>query len=308
MKNEDGNTTPEEWSSSILVVEDDPALLQLMDKFLAMLGIPNTLAQDGLEAIAKLKEKSFPLIFTDMNMPHINGMQLIAYVKEYYPETDIIAMTGYSQDYGLVDVIRAGAIDYMIKPFNFEELKAKIKRATRERALMQHLQQEIAKQRHSERDLNQQKNSLLEQIQQQKEELLEINAALRIILRQRDMDKEELANSLTTRFFKEIAPYLEKLKQTRLQEVQSHYLDIITMNLENIFIPASQNRTFNRKPFTETETKLINLMKQKKTTKDIAAILQVSTGTIRTHRENIRKKLQITNTKKSLYETILSIM
>jgi len=298
MKNEDGNTTPEEWPSSILVVEDEPTLLQLMGKFLAMLGIPNTLAQDGREAIAKLKAKSFPLIFTDMNMPHINGMQLIAYVKEHYPETDIIAMTGYSQDYGLVDVIRAGAIDYMIKPFTLEELKAKIKRVTRERALMQHLQQEIAKQRHSERDLNQQKNSLLDQVQQQKEELLETNAALRIILRQRDMDKEELASSLTTRYFKEIAPYLEKLKLTRLQEAQSHYLDIVTMNLENIFIPASQNRTFNHKPFTETETKLINLLKQKKTSKDIASILQVSTGTIRTHRENIRKKLQITNTKK----------
>lgn len=308
MKKNDGNTAHGEWSSSILVVEDDPTLLHLMGKSLAILGIPHTLAHDGREAVAKLKAESFPLIFTDMNMPHVNGMQLIAHVKEFYPGTDIIAMTGYSQDYGLVDVIRAGAIDYMTKPFALEELKAKIKRVTRERALIQHLQQEIAKQRHSERDLNQQKNSLLDQVQRQKEELLETNAALRIILRQRDMDKEELARSLTTRFFKEIVPYLEKLRRTRLKEVQSHYLDIVTMNLENIFIPASQNRTFNHKPFTETETKLINLMKQKKTTKDIASILQVSTGTIRTHRENIRKKLQITNTKKSLYETILSIM
>jgi DNA-binding CsgD family transcriptional regulator len=56
------------------------------------------------------------------------------------------------------------------------------------------------------------------------------------------------------------------------------------------------------------ETKVVNLVKQQKTPKEIALLLQVTTGTIRTLRENIRKKLQITNTKKSLYKTILSIL
>jgi len=122
------------------------------------------------------------------------------------------------------------------------------------------------------------------------------------------MEKNALASDLRTRFAKEIVPYLEKLKNTRLQEFQKHYLDVITMNLENIFIPTSHNRTFSHKPFTETETKIVNLLRQKKTSKEIANLLQVSTGTVRTHRENIRKKLQITNTKKSLYKTLLSIL
>jgi DNA-binding CsgD family transcriptional regulator len=56
------------------------------------------------------------------------------------------------------------------------------------------------------------------------------------------------------------------------------------------------------------ETKIINLMKQQKTSKDIASILQVSLGTIRSHRENLRKKLQITKTKKNLYKTIVSML
>jgi DNA-binding CsgD family transcriptional regulator len=62
------------------------------------------------------------------------------------------------------------------------------------------------------------------------------------------------------------------------------------------------------KSFTETEIRIVTLVKQKKSTKEIAQILQVSMGTIRTHRENIRKKLQITNTKKNLYKTLLSIL
>ena len=275
---------------------------------LTTLGIDHALARDGREAIEKLKSECFPLIFTDMNMPHIDGLQLIAHVKDHYPGTDVVAMTGYSQDYGLVDVIRAGAIDYMTKPFTLDELKAKIRRVSREKALLQQLQQEIAKRRHSEIDLSQQKNTLLNQVQQQKVELLETNAALRIILRQRDIEKDELASTHTARFFKEIAPHLEKLKNTQLQEVQKHYLEVVTRNLENIFIPASQSSSYTHKPFTEMETKVVNLMKQQKTSKEISSILQVSTGTIRTHRENIRKKLQITNTKKSLYKTIISIL
>lgn len=308
MKKLEENTAAEDLPVSILVVEDNPSLLIFMDNALALLGITHTLAQDGREAIEKLKSESFPLVFTDMNMPYIDGMQLIAHIKEHYSWTDVVAMTGYSEKYGLVEVIRAGAIDYMTKPFTLDELKAKIKRVTRERALFQLLQQEIARRRHSEIDLSQQKDTLLDQLQQQKEELIGTNAALRIILRQRDMEKHEVANTFTARFFKEIVPYLEKLEHTQLQEVQRHYLDIITMNLENIFIPVSESRTFRHKPFTETETKIVNLVKQKKTTKDIALILQVSLGTVRTHRENIRKKLQITNTKKNLYKTVLSIL
>ena len=122
------------------------------------------------------------------------------------------------------------------------------------------------------------------------------------------MEKEGLANTLKTRFVREIAPYLDKLNHSRLEEFQRHCLDMITMNLENIFIPASQRRIFSHKPFTEMETKVVNLVKQQKTSKEIALLLQVTTGTIRTLRENIRKKLQITNTKKSLYKTILSIL
>ncbi len=301
------STASADWPSSILVVEDDSDILNFMGELLISLGITPTLSENGRDAIERLKSDSFPLVFTDMNMPHIDGMQLIVHIRDHYPGTDVIAMTGYSQDYDLIDVIRAGATDYMTKPFTLDELQAKIRRVTRERVLFHHLQQDIVKRHHSERNLSKQNDTLLERIQQQKDELLEANAALRIILRQKDMDKNELSCSLTNRFFNEIVPYIEKLKQTPLQDLQRHYLDIITMNLQNIFIPASQDRRFHHTPFTKTEAKVANLMKQQKRSKEIADLLQVSTGTIRTHRENIRKKLQITNTKKSLYKTLLSI-
>ncbi|MBW6521770.1 MAG: response regulator [Desulfoarculaceae bacterium] len=307
MNTQSKHTVPERWPAHILVVDDDPHVLRFMRDLLLTLNIPSTLAADGQEAMEKLKSDSFPLVFTDMNMPNIDGLQLIVHIRDHYPGTDVIAMTGYSHDYDLVDVIRAGATDYMTKPFTVAEFQAKIRRVTRERALLHGLQQEITSRRSAENKLNRQKDSLLQQIQQQKVELQETNAALRIILRQRDVEKTELANSHARRFFKEIVPYLDLLKQSSLQEGQRHYLEMITLQLENIFIPSSQRKTLSHKPFTEMEIKVINLLKQKQTSKEIANLLQVSTGTIRTHRENIRKKLQITNTKKNLYRTILSL-
>jgi DNA-binding NarL/FixJ family response regulator len=298
----------EDWPASILVVDDDPVHLELMKEALFKIGIPPKLAINGEEAITQLKSDRFPIIITDLMMPHIDGMQLIIHTKKHYPDTDIIAMTGYSQKYSLVNVIRAGAVDYMNKPFTLDELKAKIKRVTRERALFQLLQKELAKYQHSELDLSQQKKILLDQIQQQKEELVNTNAALRIILRQRDIEKDALKKRHTIRYLQEILPFLEKIKNTRLSEAQKHYLDIITMNLESIFTPAFHNSPFNHKPFTEAEIKVINLIKRQKSSKEIASLLQVSVGTIRTHRENIRKKMQIINTKKNLYKTISSTL
>lgn len=306
-KNHADSSTAGDWPSSILVVEDEPNFLHLMRDSLLLLGITPTLAKDGKEAIEILTTDSFPLVLTDMNMPHINGMQLIAHIKSHYPETDVIVMTGFAKDFGLIEVIRAGATDYLTKPFSLEELKAKIIRVTRERALLQFFQHKMAKQRHARQGLSQDNNALLEQVQRQKEELSETNAALRILLRQRDMENNDLSQTMTNRFLTEIMPLIEKLQKSGLEEVQQHYLDAITMNLENIFLPASRHKTFKHKPFTKMEIKIINLMKQQKTSKDIASILQVSPGTIRTHRENIRKKLQITNTKKNLYKTIISI-
>ena len=300
------HATSEEWPSHILVVEDDPHVLHFMSDLLLTLNIPSTLAADGQEAINKLRSDSFPLVFTDMNMPNIDGLQLIVHINDHYPDTDVIAMTGYSQDYDLVDVIRAGAADYMSKPFTIAEVEAKIRRVTREKLLFQRLQQEISTRQFAERNLNRQKNTLLEQVQHQKNELLETNAALRIILRQRDMEKDESIRALKTRFLNEIVPTLEKLRKSQLREVQQHYLDIITINLEDICAPSSQGRIFSHTPLTETEARIVTLIKQQKSSKDIAELLQVSTGTIRTHRENIRKKLQITNTRKNLYKTLLS--
>ncbi len=122
----------------ILIVDDDPFLRETLEKLLEVVGIPSRSAANGDEALKMLPKNNYSMILTDMKMPGIDGMDLI---KIVYAEHDVsvIAMTGYSEGYTYVDVINAGASDFIKKPFGIEELEAKIRRIINERNLRKEL-------------------------------------------------------------------------------------------------------------------------------------------------------------------------
>ena len=117
----------------LLIVDDDPFILDLLSEFFSRLGYQYYLAGDGLEAMSLLEQHLITIVITDLLMPRMDGMELIREIKKLWPEIDIIAITGYSRDFNYSDVIRAGASDFIRKPFNLDELKAKLDRIIRER-------------------------------------------------------------------------------------------------------------------------------------------------------------------------------
>lgn len=119
----------------ILVVDDDPSIVRLLQEFLARLGYPCKAAGHGIEAMAAMEQVPSTIVVTDLLMPGMDGMELIALVKKQWPDTDIIVVTGYAHDFRYTDVIRAGASDFIQKPFNLDELEAKLNRIIRERNL-----------------------------------------------------------------------------------------------------------------------------------------------------------------------------
>jgi two-component system cell cycle response regulator len=120
-------------TQQLLIVEDDPIILNLLAEFLSNLGYQYRIAGDGLEAMSLLKESSATIVITDLLMPKMDGMELVREIKKLWPETDIIAITGYNQDFSYTDVIKAGACDFIRKPFNLDELEAKLNRIIMER-------------------------------------------------------------------------------------------------------------------------------------------------------------------------------
>ena len=301
------DTSPNQDSSLILLVDDEPAFLSLLANYLQRLGFQHKTATNGRDAIKKLENDHFPLIITDINMPEMNGMELIAHVKEHYPESDVMATTGFTHAYSFTDVIKAGAIDYIAKPFTLEEFQAKLNRVIRERSLFKLCQLEIAERKKAEESLLFSHHALEEQVRKRTAELEETNTALRVLLSRRDQEKIELMEDMQTKLQKNIFPYLDKITRGPLSKTQRNYVEYIETNLASIHLSKDSALLTRYQSLTPTELKVANLIRQQKSSKEIADILDVSLGTIQTHREKIRKKLQITHQKKNLYKTLSSL-
>ena len=124
----------------ILIVDDDPAVLDILGDFIAVFGFEYETATDGLEAVEILKKNGFDIVLTDMMMPNMDGMELLNHIHNNYPETKVMVVTGYDRTFTYTDVINAGASDFISKPFNPDELEAKINRIIREIQLMRQLE------------------------------------------------------------------------------------------------------------------------------------------------------------------------
>jgi DNA-binding CsgD family transcriptional regulator len=104
-----------------------------------------------------------------------------------------------------------------------------------------------------------------------------------------------------------VFPYLERLRNSKLDARQNECLSVIETNLNNIIAPFMQNLSIASSNLTHTEMKVANLIKDGKTTKEIADLLNLSPSTVDFHRNNIRSKLGLKNKKESLKAHLLSM-
>jgi len=123
----------------ILVVDDDLRVCEVLKELLGALQFPTASAVSGAEAMKMLKDKSYTFLLADMKMPEMNGMELIRRCRENFPTVNVIAMTGYADEFKYVDIINAGANDFVKKPIDIAELEAKIIRCITERDLKKEL-------------------------------------------------------------------------------------------------------------------------------------------------------------------------
>ncbi len=137
--------------------------------------------------------------------------------------------------------------------------------------------------------------------------LEEMNTALRVLLKRRDEDKTEIEEKVILNIQELILPYLEKLGKSKLDVRQTSLVNILESNLKDIVSPFARELTRKFLKFTPTEIQVANLVKQGKTTKEIADLLNVSDKTIESHRKNIRNKIGIKNKKENLQTHLLSI-
>ena len=113
---------------SILVVDDELLIRDLLYDFFVDQGWDITVAENGQKAIEKLNQRNFDLLLTDIKMPQVDGMQLADHVKKEFPELPIVFMTGFPSVETAVTALRSKVADYIVKPFNINQLYKTIKK------------------------------------------------------------------------------------------------------------------------------------------------------------------------------------
>jgi len=120
---------------SVLCVDDDPGIRELLYEIIIRLGHTSITAVDGIDALEKLGGGDFDIVITDISMPRMDGIELIKKITTDFGDVDIIVITAYEIIYKYTDIIALGANDFISKPFDINELEAKLNRVLREREL-----------------------------------------------------------------------------------------------------------------------------------------------------------------------------
>ncbi len=120
----------------VLIVDDESSMREMLSIALGDEGWQVHSAPDGEAALALLGKKPVDVVVSDIRMPGMNGMELLRYVREQSPVTEVILITAHASTDSAIEAVRLGAYDYVTKPFDVEELKVTVRHALEQQALL----------------------------------------------------------------------------------------------------------------------------------------------------------------------------
>jgi DNA-binding NtrC family response regulator len=120
---------------SVLIVEDEANMARSLSRILERRGYGVGIAAEGNEALTRLDSEPFDVVITDLKMPGMGGMELLAKMHERGHRHPTIVLTGFGTVQGAVEAMKLGAADYLIKPYNPDELLLIVERQLEQRAL-----------------------------------------------------------------------------------------------------------------------------------------------------------------------------
>lgn len=125
--------------SRILIVDDDKEFAEGLAEHVGELGYLANVAYDGREGLDKFRASDFHLVLTDLQMPGMDGMELLHEIKKVDNRSIVVVITGFGTIESAVQAIKRGAYDYITKPVKLDELNIVVNRALEKRGLVKQL-------------------------------------------------------------------------------------------------------------------------------------------------------------------------
>jgi len=119
-----------------LVVDDEPHLRSILVRLLTAEGLACRSAGSGREALIELEREPAELVVSDIRMPEMDGIQLLAHVRARWPDTGVVMITAVSDVSSAIWCLTQGALDYVAKPFQVDDVKARVRQALEKRRLI----------------------------------------------------------------------------------------------------------------------------------------------------------------------------
>jgi len=117
----------------LLIVDDEEIMLKRLSKYLIKWGFDISTAMNGKEALEKIKQQDYIIVLLDVLMPEMDGIEALGEIKKIKPMTEVIMLTGYASVRVAIKGMKLGAFDYLVKPFDRDELVAKLRMALEKR-------------------------------------------------------------------------------------------------------------------------------------------------------------------------------
>lgn len=297
----------DERTCRILVVEDEAVIALRLQKRLKEMGydVPD-IAYSGEDAVEKAGRLRPDLVLMDIMLPgKLDGIDAAKIVKAEF-DIPVIFLTAFSEDKILKRAKQAEPFGYLLKPFQDRDIKAAIEVALYKKGMEEKLQkahselEERVKQRtaelndalkiikRSENELRQRKSAL----ERLNKELLDTNQALSVLARNIDKEKDNMEKRISQEITAKIMPIIKGLQKDVYCRKRLADLEVLTHYLKSI-VPDLTLDSPLYSFLTEQEMRVAVMIKDGLTSPKIADMLNISLHTVKSHRKNLRKKLNI---------------
>jgi DNA-binding NarL/FixJ family response regulator len=279
--------------ANILIVEDERILAEDLKGILLELGykVAGSVAS-GDAAIDIASKNKVDLVLMDIKIEgHLDGIDTAKTLKDRFC-IPVIYLTAYSDDAILRKAKKTEPFGYMIKPYRSSEIKSVIEIALFKAQI--------------EKEHRNAYHQLEGESEKRADQLKEMNAALKILMDYREKEKKEVIQKLAKELNDRVIPYFDTIRMRWSNKDLNDLLDAVTTTLQDISQPSKSDipETANLTPM---ESRVADLIRQGRTSKEIATLLGITLRGVTFHRGNIRRKLGIKNKKRNLQTSLNEI-